>query len=66
MTWIYIGIVAGSLVATGFDSQEKCEGRRAMLEKQKISGKCVEAPMPYGISSFTTISPVWSNTVPAN
>jgi hypothetical protein len=64
MTWIYIGIVAGSLVTAGFDSQEKCEGRRAMLEKQKIAGKCVEAPPPYGTSSTlqfyggTTIVPV--------
>lgn len=44
MTWILIGIVAGSIVVSGHDTEEACKGREAMLLKQKIPAKCVEAP----------------------
>jgi len=64
MTWIYIGIVAGSLVTAGFDSQEKCEGRRVMLEKQKVSGKCVEGPLPNGAMTLQFYN--GQTLVPAN
>lgn len=50
MSWIYIGILAGSIVTGAYDSQERCEGHRVMLEKQKVAGKCVEAPLPFGVS----------------
>ena len=44
MDWILIGIVAGSLVTGTFSTEEACLGRAAMLEKQHVRAKCVEAP----------------------
>jgi hypothetical protein len=52
MEWIYVGIVAGSLVASLHPSKEACLGRKTMLEEQKIPGKCVEAPSLFGTSGF--------------
>jgi hypothetical protein len=57
MEWIYIGLVAGSIVTSIHPSKEACLGRKTMLEEQKISGKCVEAPSLFGASNFTTINP---------
>lgn len=44
MSWILIGVVAGSIVVSGHDTKEACKGREAMLLEQKIPAKCVEAP----------------------
>jgi len=54
MDWILIGIVAGSIVASGHSSEEACLGRKAMLDKQKIAATCVKAPSNY---SFSVLSP---------
>lgn len=54
MTWIYIGIIAGSIMTGGYDTQEHCEGHRVMLEKQNVAGKCVEAP-----NGGLTSAPAW-------
>lgn len=55
--WIYIGLVAGSIVTSVHPSKEACLGRKTMLEEQKIAGKCVEAPGPFGTSGLFTITP---------
>lgn len=46
MNWICIGMIAGSLVTSLHDTEEQCEGRKAMLLKSKaqVSTKCVEMP----------------------
>jgi hypothetical protein len=48
MNWILIGIVAGSLIVSGHETEEACKGREAMLSKQKIAAKCVQAPLAPG------------------
>lgn len=48
MSWIYIGIIAGSIITSGHDTKEACLGRKAMLEEQHAVGKCVEAPTTTG------------------
>ena len=54
LSWIYIGILSGSIVTGGFDSEEHCEGHRVMLERQKVAGKCVAAPQqPLSFTSGT-------------
>ena len=47
MNWIFIGILAGSLVTSGHDTREACEGRAVIMREQKVErGKCVElAPL---------------------
>lgn len=45
MSWIMIAVVAGSLVVSGHDTKEACEGRAAMVrEAIKGAAKCVEGP----------------------
>lgn len=41
MVWILVGLVAGSLVTSQHDTEEACLGRKALLEKQAVSAKCV-------------------------
>ena len=55
LSWIYIGVLSGSIVTGGFDSEEHCEGHRVMLERQKVAGKCVQAPGSY----LTGSVPIW-------
>ncbi len=57
MEWVYIGIVAGSLVTSLHPNKEACEGRKAILAEQKIAGKCVEAP------SFTVGLPTYQGSI---
>jgi hypothetical protein len=54
MNWILIAIVSGSILTSGHDTEEACLGRKAMLEKDKISAKCVSAPTLY--NSITSSS----------
>lgn len=48
MSWILIAVVSGSLVVSGHDTKEACNGRVATLAEQKINARCVEAPAQYG------------------
>lgn len=52
MSWILIGIIAGSLIVSGHATREECEGRAVILREQKIATKCVEAPKTLTTSSF--------------
>lgn len=63
MTWVLIGVVAGSLVVSGHDTKEACMGREAMLREQKIPATCVRAPS--FSSGLITISPSFTccNTI---
>lgn len=43
MNWILIAIISGMLMTGHFDTEEACLGRKAMLEKDKITNsKCVD------------------------
>lgn len=53
MEWLLIGLVAGSLVASGHKTEEECLGRRAVLDKQKITATCVKAPSNFGVIGST-------------
>lgn len=44
MSWILVGVVAGSIVTSGHDTKEACLGRVAVLAEAKVSATCVEAP----------------------
>lgn len=59
MSWIMIAVVAGSIVVSGHETREACEGRAVVVrEATKGAAKCVEAPsngMSYGRT--LTISP---------
>lgn len=47
MNWIMIAVVSGSLVTSGHETKEACEGRAAIVrEAIKGTAKCVEAPSP--------------------
>ena len=37
MEWILIGVVVGSFVVSGHNTEEGCLGRKAVLDKQKIA-----------------------------
>lgn len=43
MDWIFVGVILNSIVTSGFSSEEACLGHKAMMEKQKIIGVCVDA-----------------------
>lgn len=52
MNWIFIGLLAGSLVTSQHDTREACEGRAVVAREAKVErGKCVELAPAYGISS---------------
>ena len=40
MNWILIGLIAGSLIVSQHETEEQCEGRKAMIVKQKGIAKC--------------------------
>lgn len=42
MSWIYVGLLAGSLVTSTHDNKEACEGRGVTLKEKGVLGKCVE------------------------
>ena len=43
MNWILIAITSGMLMTGHYDTEEACLGRKAMLEKDKITNsKCVD------------------------
>lgn len=44
MNFILIGILAGSLIVSGHETREACEGRAVLLREQKAAVKCLEAP----------------------
>ena len=45
MDWIFVAVLAGSIVVSGHPSEESCLGRKAMIEKEsKIAGACIKAP----------------------
>ncbi len=59
--WVSIAIIAGSLIVAQHDSQEACEGRKAMLLKEKsiTSAQCVSIQSLTGFTATTT--GIWCN-----
>lgn len=48
MNWLFIRLLAGSVVTSGHDTKEACEGRRVTLtEKGVTGGQCVQAQQQY-------------------
>lgn len=48
MNWIFIGLLAGSLVTSAHDTREACEGRAVIAKENKVErGKCFELPTGY-------------------
>ncbi len=56
MEWVYIGIIAGSLVSSLHPNREACEGRNVVLTEMKVAGKCIQAPSNYFSSTSGTIT----------
>lgn len=52
MHWIFVAVFAGSIVTSGHETREACEGRRAIMAEQKIVGLCVEAPRAATLQTF--------------
>ena len=45
MDWIFVAVLAGSIVASGHPNEESCLGRKAVIEKEnKLTGVCIKAP----------------------
>ena len=44
MDWIFLGIIAGSIITSALPSEEACLGRKAVMEKLHIAGICVKVP----------------------
>ncbi len=40
--WLFIGIIAGSIVTSSHQNKEQCEGRRVILQEKGVVGQCVE------------------------
>jgi len=59
MNWILIAITSGMLMTGHYDTEEQCLGRKAMLEKDKITNvKCVSMQTLTFVSSSATGSTV--------
>ena len=53
MNWICVGFLAGSIIASGHETKEACEGRAVTLRESKAIVKCVEVT---NASAFGTAS----------
>lgn len=43
MDWIFIAVVSGMLMTGTYATEEQCLGRKAILEKEKITNsKCID------------------------
>jgi hypothetical protein len=61
--WILIGVLAESLISSGHETREACEGRAVLLREQKAAVKCVEAPGQGAIFlPSSTITPYCTQT----
>lgn len=63
MNWILIAIASGMLMTSSHDTEEACLGRKAILEKDKITNsKCVNMQnnqlSGYGSTCYNCILPV--------
>lgn len=54
MSWIYVGLLAGSLVTSTHDSKEACEGRGVTLKEKGVSGQCI-VNLPGNVTSNNTL-----------
>lgn len=56
MNWILIAITSGMLMTGHYETEEACLGRKAMLEKDKITNaKCVDMRISINFSTGTTL-----------
>lgn len=56
MNWILIAITSGMLMTGHYETEEACLGRKAMLERDKITNaKCVDMRSIIGYSTGTSI-----------
>ena len=55
MNWILIAITSGMLMTSSHDTEEACLGRKAILEKNKVTNsKCIDMRVDvYGITHGT-------------
>lgn len=54
MNWILIAITSGMLMTSYHENEEACLGRKAMLEKDKITNsKCVDMRQNYNSTGIT-------------
>ncbi len=56
MNWILIAITSGMLMTGHYETEEACLGRKAMLEKDKITNiKCIDMRnLTIGTTSYIT------------
>lgn len=58
ITWVMIAVIANSLVVSGHETKEACEGRAAIVHEQaKVEAKCVEAPGKGYFTGTVILSP---------
>ena len=64
MNWILIAITSGMLMTGHYDTEEACLGRKAMLEKDKITNiECVDMRLSYTTSGVCVNCAL---TIPSN
>lgn len=61
MNWILIAITSGMLMTGHYETEEACLGRKAMLEKDKITNvKCISMQSIYSIGTSTNLTPCFN------
>jgi hypothetical protein len=55
MNWIMIGLIGGSIVTSGYDNREACEGRAVMLREKGVTAKCIEMSNSSFVSTGGTL-----------
>lgn len=63
MNWILIAVSSGMIMTSSHETEEACLGRKAMLEKDKITNsKCLNMS-PYPTTTFGTGTVFCSNGI---
>jgi len=57
MEWIFVVVLAGSIVTSGHSSREACDGRKATFEREyRVSGQCINMNWESTVH-ISTVSP---------
>lgn len=57
MSWLYIGMLLGSVVTSTHDTKEACLGREAVLKEKGVIGQCVNQNIGFTTTRGTGIGP---------
>jgi hypothetical protein len=61
MTWLFAGMLLGSIVTSSHETREACEGRAVLLREKGVIGQCVQQTMYLPVTTpsgnIITLSP---------